>query len=130
MEVRKLIFALLIFSFFIIGTSFFLTVIGTSSGQNIQDLSVLNISDQIVGSTTTLQNTFQTKITGIAIIDAALVTVSGFIQFIGLVFNLLFAWWNLFVNGIFFFLPVPVWVKSIVTGAIVLYILFEVISAI
>jgi hypothetical protein len=130
MEIRSLIFALLVFSGFMGGIGIFITGIGQSSGQNVQNLSYLNNAQDISNQAAALENVWQTKITGIALLDAPLVMILGFIQFIDLVGKLLFGWWFALINSIVVFLHLPSFFTLMITAGIIILIVFEIISAI
>jgi hypothetical protein len=130
MEIRSLLFALLVFAGFMGGMGVFITGIGTSSGQSVQNLSYMNNAQDISVQAAALENTWQTKITGIALIDAPLVAVLGFIQFIDLVGKLLFGWWFVLINQIVLLLHLPSFFSVVITAGIIILIVFEIISAI
>jgi hypothetical protein len=130
MEIRSLIFALLVFSGFMMSISVFITGIGQSSGQPVDNLSYLSNAQDISVAAGQLENTWSTKITGIALIDAPLVSVLGFIQFIDLVGKLLFSWWFTMINSIVLYLHLPAFFTVVISAGIMLLIIFEIISAI
>lgn len=130
MEIRSLILSLLVFGLVVTGLGIFETDLAVKSGHEISDMKVLSQVNEIQNKTNDLRNTFKTKITGVPIIDLPLVMTVGFIQFIGLVSDLLFGWWFNMIINVSSAIGIPSWATTVFLSILVIIILFEIISAI
>jgi hypothetical protein len=130
MEVRIFIYALILFGLVMTGLTYFMSDLGSQFGQTPEDMSGLVPLNQIYSNATDMSTTFNTKITGIPILDISIVSVKGFIDLISNVAYNLFTWWAIIPGEVGHYLHLPGWVVSGILALMMFAILFEVISSI
>ena len=98
MEVKTLIIVLLVFSAVIVGLNNFMADLSSSYGVSSEDISSLSNSDEISAQVTSIQETFDSKVTG-TFLDLPISAISGGIEFLKLVELSLFGFWGTLLNG-------------------------------
>jgi len=130
MLLRNLLITLLLFSGIIVGLSTFMGDLSKKYSSEIQDLSELTYVQRIEEETKNLEESLRTtQITG-TFLDVPLTVLSGVYSIFKLIMVSFVEIWSGFVDSIASYLFLPKWFISIVIGLVVIFIIFEIISAI
>jgi hypothetical protein len=129
-QIRDLLITLLLFSGIIIGISTFMSDLAKKYSTNIEDLSQLSSIQKIEEETANLEQTLRnTQITG-TFLDIPITILSGVYSIFKLMLVSFVEIWTGFLNSIAIYLFLPKWFISIVVGLVVIFIMFEIISAV
>lgn len=127
---KSLFIGVIVFSGIIIAISSFMTDTAEKYGKDIDDISVLGETEQINEKMVNLENTFRTKITGIFIVDIALVGIKGVLEFVDLMITSLFGFYFTLIHSIAEYLFLPSWFVGVVLSVVMAVILLASVSAI
>lgn len=129
-QIRDLLITLLLFSGIIIGVSTFMSDLARKYSANIEDLSQLSSIQKIEQETVSLEQALRnTQITG-TFLDIPITILSGVYSIFKLMLVSFVEIWTGFLNSIASYLFLPKWFISIVMGLVVIFIMFEIISAV
>jgi hypothetical protein len=130
MQVRDLLITLLLFSGIIIGLSTFMGDLANKYSSNIEDLSKLSSVQKIQQESKNLEEALRsTQITG-TFLDIPITILSGVYSIFKLMMVSFIEIWGGFLNSIATYLFLPNWFVGILISLIVIFLLFEIISAI
>jgi len=130
MQLRDLLLTLLLFSGIIIGLTTFMGDLANKYSNNIQDLSELSSVQKIQEEAKKLEESLRSaQITG-TFLDIPLTVLSGAYQLFKLIITSFTQIWSGFINNIASYLFLPTWFIAIIIASVVIFILFEIISAI
>jgi hypothetical protein len=130
MKIRNLLITLLLFSGIIIGLSTFMGDLANKYSTNIEDLSNLSSVQKIQQESKNLEESLRsTQITG-TFLDIPITILSGVYSIFKLMMVSFIEIWNGFLNSISTYLFLPKWFVGILISLVVIFLLFEIISAI
>jgi hypothetical protein len=130
MQVRDLLITVLFFSGIIIGLSAFMGDLANKYSSNIEDLSKLSSVQKIQQESKNLEEALRsTQITG-TFLDIPITILSGVYSIFKLMMVSFIEIWSGFLNSIASYLFLPSWFVGILISLIVIFLLFEIISAI
>jgi hypothetical protein len=130
MQVRDLLITVLLFSGIIIGLSAFMGDLANKYSSNIEDLSKLSSVQKIQQESKNLEEALRsTQITG-TFLDIPITILSGVYSIFKLMMVSFIEIWSGFLNSIASYLFLPSWFVGILISLIVIFLLFEIISAI
>lgn len=127
-EARTFLLAFLVFSGVIIGMTSFYGELFNNYGYTADDISYLTVAENITTQTKDIENTLRTSWTGLPIVDETIAFISGALKAVGLMFSTV-DMATITVYALSNELKLPDWVPGIIISAIIIMLVFVVISA-
>jgi hypothetical protein len=130
MQIRDLLITILLFSGVVVGISVFMGDLTKKYSSNIEDLSNMSSVQTIQEETKHLEEALRnTQITG-TFLDIPITILSGVYSIFKLMMVSFIEIWNDFINSIARYLFLPSWFIGILISLIIIFLIFEIISAV
>jgi len=129
MLLRDLFFILIFVTVSFTGLSIFITDFFKRGGKDIQ-MPELGYLNQVSQRAQEIENTLKTNQISIPLIDIPMAVLSGIFQVFRLIIDGISSLYFTFRNTIAFYLNLPAWLVDAINASILIFVLFEIVSAV